>query len=102
VDIAESRIISPLCGGELALLRTPNCYPQHCGHCENPHHFRVESQLLPTTLWTLRNPASFRRCVAGSWRFCGIPIVTHNIAGITESRIISEQTVPNRHAMVAG
>jgi hypothetical protein len=101
VDIAESHIIFPLYGGELALLRNPNCYPQHCGHCGIPHHFigtfaksqllptTLRSQLLPTTLRALRNTASFRQVMAGSGRFCGIPIVAHNIVGIVESRSTS-------------
>ena len=37
----------------------------------------------------------------GAGRFCGIPIVAHNIAAIAETRIISQPTVPDRHGMVA-
>jgi len=48
----------------------------------------AESQLLPTTLRALRNPASFPHGMAGSGRFRGIPIVTHDIVDIAESRII--------------
>jgi hypothetical protein len=85
VDIAESRIISPLCGGELALLRTPNCYPQHCGHCGNPHHFRADGSESPCYgggLMRFRNPNCYpRHCVV-------------------ESRTISHPPVPNPHGMV--
>ena len=48
----------------------------------------VESQLSPTTLRGLRNPASFPHGMAGSGRLRGIPIVTRDIVDIAESRII--------------